>query len=43
MNLPDAHNKSTAGDDAELPPMPERIAGRYQIRGLLGRGGFGAG
>jgi serine/threonine protein kinase/tetratricopeptide (TPR) repeat protein len=42
MNLPDAHNKSTAGDEAEQPPMPERIAGRYQIRGLLGRGGFGA-
>ncbi len=41
MNLPDAHNKSTPGDDA-LPPMPERIAGRYNIRGLLGRGGFGA-
>lgn len=29
-------------DDAALPPIPERIAGRYQVRGLLGRGGFGA-
>ena len=42
MNLPDAHNKSTPGDDEALPPMPERIAGRYNVRGLLGRGGFGA-
>jgi serine/threonine protein kinase/tetratricopeptide (TPR) repeat protein len=42
MNLPDAHNKSTPGDAEALPPMPERIAGRYSIRGLLGRGGFGA-
>ncbi|MBL8974826.1 MAG: protein kinase [Myxococcales bacterium] len=42
MNLPDAHNKSTPGDDETLPPMPERIAGRYNVRGLLGRGGFGA-
>ena len=31
-----------AGDSADEPAMPERIAGRYQIRGLLGRGGFGA-
>ncbi len=43
MTLPDAHNKPTAGDEAEAEPaMPERIAGRYLIRGLLGRGGFGA-
>ena len=42
MTLPDANNKSTAGDAAGEPPVPDRIAGRYQIRGLLGRGGFGA-
>ncbi len=42
MNLPDAHNKPTPGDAEALPAMPERIAGRYSIRGLLGRGGFGA-
>ena len=42
MTLPDAQHKSMAGDAADEPAMPERLAGRYQIRGLLGRGGFGA-
>lgn len=42
MTLPDAHNKPMAGDAPDDTPLPEKIAGRYLVRGLLGRGGFGA-
>ncbi|MDC0722143.1 serine/threonine-protein kinase [Nannocystis bainbridge] len=41
MNQSDAQPSKPTADGAE-PPMPDKIAGRYQVRGLLGRGGFGA-
>jgi serine/threonine protein kinase len=41
MTSPDAHTDASeeAPESAELPP---RIGGRYDVKGLLGRGGFGA-
>lgn len=41
MNQSDAQQPNPTADEGE-PPMPDKIAGRYQVRGLLGRGGFGA-
>lgn len=41
MTQPDAQQKEPMAGEGE-PPMPDKVAGRYSIRGLLGRGGFGA-
>jgi serine/threonine protein kinase/tetratricopeptide (TPR) repeat protein len=41
MTQPDAQQPKPTAEGGDSP-MPEKIAGRYQIRGLLGRGGFGA-
>ncbi len=41
MNQPDAQPDKSSAEGGE-PPIPDKIGGRYQVRGLLGRGGFGA-
>lgn len=44
MTSPDANDDAApALSEAQPPrPMPDRIAGRYRVQGLLGKGGFGA-
>lgn len=45
MNSPDAHNEAAntaSGDDGAGHEHPARIARRYAISRILGRGGFGA-
>lgn len=45
MNSPDAHNEAAdaaSGDDGASDEHPSRIARRYAISRILGRGGFGA-
>ena len=46
MTSPDVNEDAAAVSEAEgerpRPPVPDRIAGRYRVDALLGKGGFGA-
>jgi serine/threonine protein kinase/DNA-binding MarR family transcriptional regulator len=44
MTSPDANDDAAQAPSEARPagPVPERIAGRYRVQGLLGQGGFGA-